>query len=137
MAAGDQTSLHVTSPEDYSSEQLQGVDAVFAITCKSVKALALAPLDAELFASYGVEEGGEPVFREEVQKNMERELRNAVQAHIKNQVMDGVVAAHDDVAAEQRDLALILEGHRVVVVHERVDEREQVLDLAPVLELLR
>ncbi len=62
MAAGDQKSIDVTFPEDYSSEELQGVDAVFAITCKSVKALELAPLDAELFASYGVEEGGRVCF---------------------------------------------------------------------------
>ena len=32
-----------------------------------------------MFASYGVEEGGEEQFRKEVAENMARELKNAVQ----------------------------------------------------------
>ena len=59
-----------------------------------MEATELAPLDGTLFESYGVTEGGEPVFRAEVQKNMERELRNAIQNHVKQQVMDAIVAAH-------------------------------------------
>ena len=66
MSAGDQKSIDVTFPDDYSSEELQGADAAFAITCKSVKALELAPLDEELFASYGVEEGGEEFLHQVV-----------------------------------------------------------------------
>ena len=42
-----------------------------------------------------VEEGGEEQFRSEVADNMARELKNAVQARIKQQVMDAVIDAHD------------------------------------------
>ena len=33
-------------------------------------------------------------FRAEVQKNMERELKSAIDAHVKQQVMDAIVEAH-------------------------------------------
>jgi trigger factor len=96
MSAGDEKTLDLTFPEDYQSEDLQGAAVQFAITVKEVKALELAPLDEKLFAAYGVEEGGEAVFREEVQKNMERELRSAVDNHVKQQVMDAVLSVHSD-----------------------------------------
>lgn len=96
LAAGETTTLDLTFPEDYQKEELAGAAVQFAITVKAVKTLELAPLDDTLFASYGVEEGGESVFRDEVRKNMERELRNAVQAHVKQQVMDALVDAHGD-----------------------------------------
>jgi trigger factor len=96
MSAGDKKSLDLTFPDDYQQEHLQGAAVQFDITVKEVKAMELAPLDDKLFASYGVEEGGEETFRAEVKKNMERELRNAVQNHVKQQVMDAIVEAHAD-----------------------------------------
>jgi len=96
MSAGDEKTLDLTFPEDYQSEDLQGAAVQFAITVTEDKALELAPLDEKLFAAYGVEEGGEAVFREEVQKNMERELRSAVDNHVKQQVMDAVLSVHSD-----------------------------------------
>ncbi len=96
MSAGDKKSLDLTFPDDYQQEDLQGAAVQFDITVKEVKAMELAPLDEKLFASYGVEEGGEETFRAEVKKNMERELRNAVQNHVKQQVMDAIVEAHAD-----------------------------------------
>ena len=96
MSAGDKKSLDLTFPDDYQQEDLQGAAVQFDTTVKEVKAMELAPLDDKLFASYGVEEGGEETFRAEVKKNMERELRNAVQNHVKQQVMDAIVDAHAD-----------------------------------------
>ena len=96
MSAGDKKSPDLTFPDDYQQEDLQGAAVQFDITVKEVKAMELAPLDDKLFASYGVEEGGEETFRAEVKKNMERELRNAVQNHVKQQVMDAIVEAHAD-----------------------------------------
>jgi len=112
MKAGEEKTIDVTFPEDYGNEQLQGAAAQFKITCKAVKQLELAPLNDELFQSYGVEEGGESVFREEVKKNMERELRNAVQAHTKNQVMDAILAAHADIDVPGSLIAQEVDGMR-------------------------
>lgn len=112
MAVGEEKTLDLTFPDDYQKEDLQGVAVQFAITLKEVKTLELAPLDEELFSSYGVEEGGEPVFREEVKKNMERELRNAVQNHVKQQVMDAVIAAHADLDVPAGLIAQEINGMR-------------------------
>ena len=94
MTAGEEKTLSLTFPEDYHAEELKGAAVEFKITLNSVSEMAMAPLDEKLFASYGVEEGGEEQFRAEVAENMGRELRNAVQARVKQQVMDAVVDAH-------------------------------------------
>ena len=96
VAAGETKTADLTFPEDYQAEELAGAAVQFEITVKEVKALTPAPLDAKLFASYGVEEDDEAVFRDEVRKNMERELRTSVDNFVKQQVMDAVIDAHDD-----------------------------------------
>ena len=52
-------------------------------------------LNDEFFEKFGVSEGGEASFREEVQKNMERELDSAVKNQTKQQVMDGLAKIHN------------------------------------------
>lgn len=95
MKAGDEKTLELTFPEDYHNEELRGASVSFAVRVNSVKALTPAPLDEELFRTYGVEEGSEEQFRKEVAENMNRELKNAVQNRVKQQVMDAVLAAHE------------------------------------------
>jgi trigger factor len=94
MQAGEQKTLALTFPENYHNEELRNAAVEFTVTLNEVKEQVLAPLDEKLFSQYGVEEGGEAQFRKEVGENMERELRNALEAKIKQQVMDAVVAAH-------------------------------------------
>ena len=95
MSAGDEKTLALTFPEDYHSEELKGAAVEFKVKLNSVTELQLAPLDEELFLSYGVEAGGEEQFRKEVGENMTRELKNAVTAKVKQQVMDAVIEQHD------------------------------------------
>ena len=95
MQAGEQKVLALSFPEEYHSEELKGAAVEFSVTLNAVKEQKLAPLDEDLFKQYGVEEGGEEQFRKEVSDNMSRELRNAIEAKVKQQVMDAVVAQHD------------------------------------------
>lgn len=95
MSAGDEKILALTFPEDYHSEELKGAAVEFKVKLNSVTELQLAPLDEELFLSYGVEAGGEEQFRKEVGENMTRELKTAVTARVKQQVMDAVIEQHD------------------------------------------
>ena len=97
MSAGEEKTLQLSFPDDYHSEELKGAAVEFKVTLNSVLELTPAPLDDELFAKYGVEEGGEEQFRKEVSDNMARELKNAIQGKLKQQVMDAVVEAHDAV----------------------------------------
>ena len=133
MSAGEEKSIEVTFPEDYGSEELQGAEASFAITCREVKHLELAALDEELFSSYGVEEGGEDVFRTEVRKNMERELRNAVQTHIKNQVMDSIIDAHAEVEIPSSLVGQEINGMRGQMFQQFGGQPNPEMDLASIL----
>ena len=92
--AGEERSLDLTFPEDYHAEELKGAAVQFKVTVKEVKALEPAELNAELFAAYGVEGDDVDGFRAEVRKNMERELKAAVDGHVKQQVMDAIIKAH-------------------------------------------
>ena len=93
MKKGEEKVIKVTFPEDYQSEALRGAEAEFTITVNEVSAQELPALDEAFFAKYGVEEGGEEKFREEVQANMEREKNSAQKSQVKNQVMDQLYEA--------------------------------------------
>jgi trigger factor len=84
----------VTFPEDYQNLDLAGKAAEFAVTVNAVAEPKLPELTEEFFAQFGVKEGGVDGFRAEVRKNMERELRQAIKSKVKNQVMEGLLAAN-------------------------------------------
>ncbi|MDB2383372.1 trigger factor, partial [Porticoccaceae bacterium] len=88
LTGGEETVLKLSFPKDYHAEDLKGAKVEFAVKVNSVSAKKLPKLDDEFFKLFGVEEGGEEKFREEVQANMERELKNAVRTKIKNRVMN-------------------------------------------------
>ena len=88
LSAGDETVLKLKFPKDYHSEELKGKAVQFAVKVNSVSSKAMPELNDEFFKLYGVEEGGEAKFREDVKGNMERELRNAIRTKVKNRVMN-------------------------------------------------
>lgn len=94
MSAGEEKTLDLAFPDDYHSEELKGAQVQFKITVNAVQEMVPAALDQELFSKYGVEEGGEEQFRKEVGENMARELKNATDAKVKQQVMDALYEAH-------------------------------------------
>jgi trigger factor len=93
--AGDEKVLDLTFPEDYGNEELAGAAVQFAVTVKAVAEQKLPELNEEFYARFGIEGNDEASFREEVKKNMGRELDQAVKTKVKNQVMDGLVAQND------------------------------------------
>ncbi|MEW6446024.1 MAG: trigger factor [Pseudomonadota bacterium] len=95
MSAGETKTIEVTFPEDYHAEHLQGKKASFEVTVKEVTQIVLPKIDDEFCAAFGVKEGGADALREEVTKNMERELANATKRRVKQQVMDGLLAANE------------------------------------------
>jgi trigger factor len=95
MKAGEQKTLQLTFPDEYHNEELKGAAVEFQITLNKVTQLVPAEVNEALFSQYGVEEGGEEQFRKEVAGNMSREMKNAVEAKVKQQVMDAVLDAHN------------------------------------------
>lgn len=92
--AGEQFDINVTFPEDYHSEDLKGKVATFAITLKKVENMQLPELTEEFVQKFGAGKSVEEL-RAEIKKNMQRELKNAVTARIKNQVISGLLAEND------------------------------------------
>ncbi|EEY44437.1 trigger factor [Vibrio mimicus] len=87
--------IDVTFPEEYHAENLKGKAAQFAIKVNKVEARELPELNDEFVARFGVAEGGVDALKAEVRKNMERELKQAIKARIKEQAIEGLVKANE------------------------------------------
>ncbi|HEY0286401.1 MAG TPA: trigger factor [Pseudomonas sp.] len=92
--AGEERVLSLTFPEDYQNLELAGKTAEFTVTVNTISEPKLPELNEAFFTQFGIKETGIEGFRTEVRKNMERELRQAIKSKIKNQVMDGLLAAN-------------------------------------------
>ena len=130
---GDEKTLNLTFPEDYQSEELAGAAVEFKVQVKEVQELELAPVDDALFAQYGLAEGAEEDFRAEVKQNMERELRNAVEASVKSQVMDSIVAAHAELELPSALIGQEINAMRQQMFQQFGGAAPQDLDLASIL----
>lgn len=90
--AGEQFDINVTFPAEYHAENLKGKDAKFAITLKKVENQVLPELTDEFVAKFGPNTKTVADLRAEIQKNMQRELKNALTSRVKQQVIDGLIA---------------------------------------------
>jgi trigger factor len=94
-SAGDAFTLDLSFPEEYHNKELAGAEVAFEITLNSVSEQVMPVVDEEFYKSFGVEEGGNDAFREEVTNNMRRELKTASRNKLKNKIMDCLVEAVD------------------------------------------
>lgn len=92
--AGEQFDIDVTFPAEYHAENLKGKAAKFAITLKKVENTVLPELTEEFVKKFGSAKTVEEL-RAEIKKNMQRELKNALTARVKNQVINGLLANND------------------------------------------
>ena len=94
-SSGEGFVLNLEFPGEYHNEELAGKKVEFEITLHAVSTQVLPEIDEEFFKSFGIDEGGEPAFREEVSSNMRRELKVSSRSKLKNQVMDALIDAVD------------------------------------------
>lgn len=94
-SAGESFTLDLSFPEEYQNAELAGKEVAFEITLNSVSEQVMPAVDEEFYKSFGVEEGGNDAFREEVTNNMRRELKTASRNKLKNKIMDSLVEAVD------------------------------------------
>lgn len=95
MAKGDEKVADVSFPEDYQAENLKGKTVQFKLNVTKVSEPVLPEVDEEFIKKFGVEDGSVDTFRSDVTKNMQRELKQAVAAKVKNAVMDGLFDMHE------------------------------------------
>ncbi len=96
LTAGTETMIDVEFPEDYQAENLKGKQAQFDVKIHSVEAGEDPSLDdAELLKTLGVEESaGEAGLRDKIREQLGRERDKAATTQVKEQVMDGLLAAN-------------------------------------------
>jgi trigger factor len=113
-AAGESRDFNLRFPEEYPARAVAGKTAQFHATVHKVEESHLPAVDDKFCESFGVSEGGIEALRTEVRENMERELAQAIQARLKSQVMEQLLAAHPIavpkslVEAEIRDMQMEL-----------------------------
>ena len=93
MSKGDEKVISVTFPEDYHAKDLAGKETTFDIKVHQVQTPVVPNIDDEFAKKLGVE--GVVQLRQEVKQNLDRELKNHLQAALKEQVMDKLLALHD------------------------------------------
>ncbi len=88
--AGEERSLDLSFPEDYHAEELAGAAVTFEITVNEVQEQTLPELDEEFFKAFD-SEGDIDSFKASVRENMQKQLKEAVDAHLKNSVLEALL----------------------------------------------
>ncbi len=95
VSKGDEKTINVNFPDDYRATDLAGKEAQFQITVHGVKVSELPQVNDEFAKEFGIEEGGVDALRADIRKNMERELKQALENKDKQAVMDLLLAKND------------------------------------------
>ncbi|MRR51004.1 MAG: trigger factor [Rhodocyclaceae bacterium] len=94
LTKGATKTFDVAFPADYHAADLAGQTVQFEVVVKSVEMAKLPELDAEFAKSLGVADGDLVKMRAEVTSNLEREVKKRLQAKVKQQVMDALLAVN-------------------------------------------
>ncbi len=101
-SAGDELSVDLTYPADWSDPALAGKNAKVDVRIVRVSESHLPELDAEFIRSFGVRSGEMEQFRNDVRSNLERELKGALMARLRAEVLDKLIAQHAHVELPAR-----------------------------------
>ncbi len=91
LSAGEEKVLALSFPEDYHADELKGAAVEFAVKVNSVSEQKLPEIDDDFIKKFGVNEGGVEELKVHVRKNMDKELKNALKARVKNQVLEALL----------------------------------------------
>lgn len=94
LKEGESKDVEVHFPEDYHGAEVAGKTAVFAITVNNVAEAVLPEVDADFAKALGIEDGDTAKLREEVKKNVGREVQRRVDAQNTEAVMNALRDAH-------------------------------------------
>lgn len=94
LSEGDRKEVEVNFPEDYHGQDVAGKTAQFVITLNNVSEAELPEVDEQFAKALGIEDGDVAKMREEVRKNVGRELKRRVNAKNTEAVMKALREAH-------------------------------------------
>ena len=90
MKAGESKTFPLSFPADYHGQDVAGKEADFLVTVIKIEAQNLPAIDEALAKSLGIKEGTVEGLRDDVKKNLEREVKFRVLARNKAAVMDAL-----------------------------------------------
>jgi trigger factor len=95
MKVGESKTFPLQFPEDYQGKEVAGKEADFLVTMKKVESQHLPDVDEAFARSLGIAEGTVQALRDDVKRNLEREVRQRVQTRNKSAVMDALLKLTD------------------------------------------
>lgn len=95
LKEGESKDVEVNFPEDYHGKEVAGKTAVFTITLKNVSEATLPEINEEFAQQLGIVDGDVAKMREEVKKNVGREVNRRVAEKNKQAVMDALLAVSE------------------------------------------
>ncbi|ADE16157.1 trigger factor [Nitrosococcus halophilus Nc 4] len=91
---GQELNFEVTFPEDYGNRELAGKKVDFVVKVTSVATPRLPEINEDFAEKLGIQEGGVEGLRQEIKASMIRNLDQAIRDRLRDQVMDGLLAAN-------------------------------------------
>ena len=92
MKSGESKTFPLAFPEDYHGKDVAGKMADFLVTVHKVEAANLPEVDEAFVKTLGVNEPTVEALRADIRNNLEREVKNRLQARNKAAAMDAMVA---------------------------------------------
>ncbi|MDG1110028.1 MAG: trigger factor [Burkholderiaceae bacterium] len=92
MKSGESKTFPLAFPEDYHGKDVAGKTADFLVTVHKVEAANLPEVDEAFVKTLGVNEPTVEALRADIRNNLEREVKNRLQALNKAAAMDAMVA---------------------------------------------
>jgi trigger factor len=93
VKSGDEKTITVTFPADYTVETLKGKEATFDLVIKDVRVPGEAKADDAFAKSLGLE--GIDQLRELMKGQLEQEFNQLTRTHMKRRLLDQLAASHD------------------------------------------
>ncbi|MES2537897.1 MAG: trigger factor [Pseudomonadota bacterium] len=91
LKVGESKTFPLAFPEDYHGKDVAGKTAEFTITLKKLEWAHLPAVDAEFAKSLGVADGDMAKMRDDIKKNLEREVGTRVKSKTKDSVMNALI----------------------------------------------
>lgn len=90
---GDSFDFDITFPDDYNSEELQGIEANFKVTVKQLKKLDVPEINEEFAKKFGKESLDE--LKMQVKQELDNIHRRSARFLVKREIMDQLMDTHD------------------------------------------
>ena len=127
LKEGESKDVEVSFPEDYHGKEVAGKTAVFTITLRNVSAATLPEVNEEFAKQLGIADGDVAKMRDEVKKNVSREVNRRVAEKNKAAVMDALLAVTEfDVPAAlvQEETGRMMQDARQNFINQGFDAKQ-------------